>query len=339
MSVPTRRAAAMAAIRRRLVQAAAVFAVLSVLSHLGGQHWILELLSHFRVQFAAVAVMLALFTLATRQWRIAALFGVLAAAHAAPLAGYLVDFAGTEAHAAGPGAKTLPLTVSYHNLRHRAADHDGLFAHLKRAKPDVLVLTEMDYERRADLFHGLRRQFPHFGATPGPSIFNVAVFSRFPLTEVERMLDTSNNWPMLHVRVCPEKERRCLRILALHAHPPFGRWTEVRNTAMQEAAMQAAGGEHDSVIVVGDFNCTPWSPDFHEMLKLGALRDENRAGLASTWGGRSPLLGLQIDHILVGPGVEEGARRIGPSFGSDHFLLTAELEFAAPRLAPSASAP
>ncbi len=336
MYAHTRRDALTAKIRIRLIWVAAIFTALSVLSFLGTRHWSLELLSHFRVQFAAAVLMLAVLAMFTRQRGVAAVLAVLFGAHAIPLADYLIEF--PQAQAAPLEESRLPVTVAYHNLNHRAANFDAFFEQLKRNRPDVIVLTEMDYSRRADLFHGLRREWKYFAATPGPSIFNVAVFSRFPLTEVSRMLDTSNDWPMLHVRVCPEEDRRCLRIVALHAHPPLGRWALVRNTAMTEAAVEARSGE-EAVIVVGDLNCTPWSPQFRKLLSEGNLRDANRAGLASTWGGRWPVLGLQIDHILVGPGVEESARRIGPSFGSDHFMLTAELKFPAPRLAASADAP
>lgn len=325
-------------VRRRILLVAAVLVVLSALSFLGTSHWAFELLSHLRVQFAAAAALLVAVALLTRQWRTAVLMCVLAAIHGVPPAAYVLWPSGAQAHAAPSEADTLPLTVSYHNLRNSAADYDALFAHLDRARPDVLVLTEMDYGRRADLFHGLRKRLKYFGATPGPSIFNVAVFSRFPLTEVSRMLKTANNWPMLHVRVCPEEERRCLRVVALHAHPPLGQWAEVRNTALREAAAEAKDGE-ESVIVVGDLNCTPWSPYFKKMLAWGGLRNDNRAGLVGTWVSRSPFLGLAIDHVLLGRGVEEQERQIGPAFGSDHFMVTAKLKFAAPRLAPSSSAP
>jgi endonuclease/exonuclease/phosphatase (EEP) superfamily protein YafD len=337
--LPIRDRALLAAkVRRRLIQIASVFTVLSVSSFFGASHWSFELLSHFRVQFAAAAFLLVLLTLFTRQRRVAAMLGVLFLVHMTPLANYLAVLPGGEAHAAPADEDMLPLTVAYHNLANRAADHAAFFDHVNSAMPDVIVLTEMDYTRRADLFHGLRRHWKYFAATPGPSIFNVAVFSRFPLTEASRMLDTSNDWPILHVRICPEKNRQCLRLVTLHAHPPLGRWTAVRDTAMSEAALEAASSE-DPVILVGDLNCTPWSPRFGQLLSEGNLRDASRAGLAPTWGSRWPLLGLQIDHILAGPNVEELERKVGPAFGSDHFMLSARLKFAAPRLAPSASAP
>ena len=325
-------------VRRWSLAAGGPLILLTGLSFLGARHWAFELLTHFRLQLAAGSVFLLAVALLLRQWRVAVMLGIVALANGLPLAAYLLRTPIGEAQAAARGSETLQLTVGYHNMRNRSADFEALFAHLRQAEPDVLVLTEMDYRRRADLFHALRPRFRYFASTPGPGIFNVAVFSRFPLTEVKRMLNTANDWPMLHVRVCPEEGRHCLRVVALHAHPPIGRWAGVRNAAMEEAALEARSGE-GPVIVVGDLNCSPWSPQFREMLDLGGLRDANRAGLTGTWGSRSPFLGLLIDHLLVGPGVREKARRIGPAFGSDHFMLTADLEFAAPAVAATDATP
>lgn len=327
----------MTVIRRRLVLVAALFALVSGLSFLGSRHWAFDLLSHFRVQFAALALILCLLMIFTRQRAVAALLGLLAGIHGAEPAAYMLRQADIEAQAAAEPEAPLTLTLAYHNLRNSDARLDELFAYLDEVKPDVLVLTEMDYARRADLFHGLRPRFRHWVVNPGPSIFNVGVFSRHPRFELKQVM-TGSDWPMLHVRICPDETRGCLRVVALHAIPPVGYRTKLRDAALLEAAARAREGEEPAVLV-GDLNCTPWSPVFTEVLAEGRLRDRNRAGLVGTWMSRSPLFGLPIDHILLGPGVEEEARSVGPAFGSDHFLLTARLKFAAPRLAPAPPAP
>ena len=73
-------------------------------------------------------------------------------------------------------------------------------------------------------------------------------------------------------------------------------------------------------IVAGDLNCTPWSPNFVDLLKSSNLINSGLGhGLAISW---TPIpitaLGLPIDHVLVGDGIQVADRKVGPHVGSDH---------------------
>lgn len=83
-------------------------------------------------------------------------------------------------------------------------------------------------------------------------------------------------------------------------------------------------GEQRPVIVMGDFNLPVESAIYHEA--WGDLTNVfGVGGFGVGWTKRTRLLGVRIDHILVGRGVGVGRVRLGPAMGSDHRPLIADL--------------
>jgi endonuclease/exonuclease/phosphatase (EEP) superfamily protein YafD len=72
--------------------------------------------------------------------------------------------------------------------------------------------------------------------------------------------------------------------------------------------------------VVGDFNMTPWSPYFPEILRVSGLKNSLvGAGFQPSWPSWLPaLLRIPIDHALVSEEFEVVERKVGPHIGSDH---------------------
>jgi endonuclease/exonuclease/phosphatase (EEP) superfamily protein YafD len=75
---------------------------------------------------------------------------------------------------------------------------------------------------------------------------------------------------------------------------------------------------NDPFIVAGDFNSTPVGRTFREFAAASGFHTALWP-LPATWPADMPrLLGVAIDHIWVSPGIDILARRVGPSFRSDH---------------------
>lgn len=79
------------------------------------------------------------------------------------------------------------------------------------------------------------------------------------------------------------------------------------------------------MVLLGDLNCTPFSPWFGRLLRDGQLRDTGKGfGLPSTWSRHG--IGLPIDHILAGGAWQVIDRRVHPDrMGSDHHPVIAVL--------------
>lgn len=311
-------------------------AIISILSFLGEQHWSFELLSHFRMQFIAVSALSTLTFLVMRRWRLGLAAAGLCLAHLFPVFTYMSHFA-SEAPDTGRDA-IAEVRLFYFNMRHRHADHEAFLANVRRQKPGILLLTEVDPSRRDDLFARLAEQYQHHLHTDGSGPFDMSLFSRHVLRKSGTRIEGGMEWPILQAAICDEGAAGCTELLAVHAPRPGPQHTALRNTVFAEVAARAAR-TRKPVVVVGDFNSTPWSPAFRRMLRRGGLKDGGAAGAAfnPTWISRLPLLGLGIDHVLTGNGMMELDRRIGASFGSDHHSIQVRLRVESGSLAGGAA--
>jgi endonuclease/exonuclease/phosphatase (EEP) superfamily protein YafD len=78
------------------------------------------------------------------------------------------------------------------------------------------------------------------------------------------------------------------------------------------------------LILLGDFNVTPWSPDYRDLVAEAGLASAS-GGHIATWPVWSPLLRIPIDHVFIrGPWSLLRAAR-GPDLGSDHYPILADL--------------
>ena len=114
--------------------------------------------------------------------------------------------------------------------------------------------------------------------------------------------------------------------IGVHLMPPMSRdWAALRN---RQLAMLAArvGKRQRPTIVCGDFNITPYSPIFSDLLEQSGLRDgRNGRGVQTSWPTYMPLLGIPIDHCLVSPEIGVAASRRLDAFGSDHYPVLFDL--------------
>ena len=85
-----------------------------------------------------------------------------------------------------------------------------------------------------------------------------------------------------------------------------------------------------AVLVMGDFNATPFSPIFAEFLKATHLKNSlDGFGWQPSWPSLISFLGIPIDHVFVSSELIVKQRFIGPSISSDHLPVIAKLAFAA----------
>ena len=104
------------------------------------------------------------------------------------------------------------------------------------------------------------------------------------------------------------------------------RLRELQFTAVEEAL----AGTSVPTLVVGDMNATVLSPAFASMLRRTGLRAAISGHHDSpSWPSVAGPLGVRTDHVLV-RGFEVCRVDRGPSFGSDHHAIVAELTLEVP---------
>lgn len=224
---------------------------------------------------------------------------------------------------------TLTLTVATWNVRYSNTEWPQAARWLDHCQADVLLLTEVneDWARELEV-PGRRWPWRILDSANG-----LWLLSRYPLSGSPSGTATGIASPWIDCTAATPAGP--VRILALHPPPPRrGRPFAERNDQLLRCARQAATGGDGAaaaaaavipVIVLGDLNCTPFSPWFDRMVEAGGLHDSALGyGLTPTW--RRLWWRLPIDHILISRNIGVQSRRVeADRLGSDHHPVLAEL--------------
>ncbi|MFO1092289.1 MAG: endonuclease/exonuclease/phosphatase family protein [Planctomycetaceae bacterium] len=296
----------------------------ATLGALGGAYgWPLELLSHFRIQYAAALLILAgaFLRLRAKWWGGAAT--ALLALNGWVVAPFVLPIGATVDRAIDPGAPSWKL-VSI-NVYSGNPTPERVLDYIAATDPDVVVLLEVtpEWEQRLTV---LAARYPHSAVQARADNFGIALLTKNALHDVE-FVPLSRENDAISARV--ELGNAELQIVAAHPFPPAGgRGAELRNRQLNELATHVARLGRPCA-VAGDLNITPFSPHFDAFLAAAGLRDPRRGqGVLPTWPSQRWPLWIPIDHCVVSTGI--AARlSVGPHVGSDHRPLLAELQLTA----------
>ncbi len=288
--------------------------------------WLCEITTHFRVQYAAILALATGLSLLGRRWRAALVLGLFAAWNALTFLPALVTPPTFPARVGTGRLSVLSFNIYSGNRRLSA-----VAAYVREAAPDVLLLLEVT----ADGLKELALEASGFTALAVESRadnFGLALFLRrggaatvVPGTaHIEHFGGDSVGTALAALTV----DGRELSLAGVHFITPTSDRNVARRDAMLDAAARWVAGRGARGLVVGDFNATPWTPVFGEVLKTHGLRSGGTGvGLGASWPTWFPPLGIPIDHLLVGPGVTVLDRQFGPDLGSDHHPLRATVAF------------
>lgn len=289
-------------------------ALVSLLPLVAGRLWLGELASHFRVQYLAAALVLAIVLLALGRARRAALLLPVAALNAFVAVPYLVP----QARAVMDGPE---VTLMVANLAWRNRHFDGLVEIVARETPDIVVLAEFTEHAEAALAP-LEAELPYTRRLARSDPWGIALMSRFPV-ERARFFELG---PTPAVDAELRGPAGTLRVVGVHLVPPTTAALFAARNAQLKALAEIAAAEPGPLIVAGDFNLTPYSPYFASFVQAGGLKDiQPGRGFDFTWPSRFPLLGIPIDHAFVSADLTVLARRRLDRFGSDHLPVLTEL--------------
>jgi endonuclease/exonuclease/phosphatase (EEP) superfamily protein YafD len=302
---------------RLLLAAAALLAGVSVLPLAAQWWWILELTTHFRVQYlAATAVLLVLVAL-RRRWVACAVLVAAGAVSAAPVLPYLrAPFAAEPVTAAAVTLKVLSVNVSY-----RAFSARRLLDIVRETSPDVLVLQELTPHAERVLAD-LDIAFPHYRKFPAPGPAGIALWSRYELESSATI--AIGRRPAIEARV--RGPSSSFTVIGVHLSAPMTRRrAAARNQELIGLARRISAIE-GPLIVAGDFNITPYSPYFADWIEATGLTDSRRGRtLSVSWPTMFPVVGIPIDHVMANDDFAIMSHGRLPNFESDHYGVLVEL--------------
>lgn len=299
--------------------AAGGLAVCMLGARLGHLDWRLDLLSHFHVHYAGLALLGTLAS-ALAGWRRIAAFGGLLTVYAGLQVSPLV------LHDQGPPAAGPPTRVVALNVKTSNRRFEDAAAWLDACDPDIAVVQELDAAWMAALEAALtgHRRLPT--DTARDDNFGIAVFVRSGLDHRElEVHHTAEGLPWIEAVI--EGPGGPLRVFALHTIPPMGSGAHgARNRQIEEVLARAARST-EPALALGDLNATIWSNALRGPLAGAPLRPACLgAGLRGSWPAAMRFTGgILIDHVLVDDRLTVLDHRVGPPVGSDHLGVVVEV--------------
>ncbi|HEX7418083.1 MAG TPA: endonuclease/exonuclease/phosphatase family protein [Steroidobacteraceae bacterium] len=280
--------------------------------------WLAELAVHFRVQYAAVAVLALPCLLWSRRFGLAALALVVLGANLWFVGPLIAASPSPLASSPAPARKVLRVATA--NVFFINSAYARVIAWIHREQPDIVVLEEVTPRWHAALAP-LGREYPYqsFADDDHSAVW---LLSRWPLIGARKLEFGGRAAPAVLATAAIGAQR--LQLVGVHLSWPFGaRNAFERNDSFRQLA-RFARGHSEPLLIVGDLNCTPFSPYFGDLLRDGELVNA-AAGWQPTWPSFVPPLGIAIDHVLLAHGVAVRAFRRGDWIGSDHVPIVVDL--------------
>jgi endonuclease/exonuclease/phosphatase (EEP) superfamily protein YafD len=275
---------------------------------LGRLWWVLDLASHFQVQYLVAASLVTVASLLLRAWGVAMLGG-----GSTILSLWLVY-----PHYWPPPSSSVDSdTLGILCVNVYAGNRDGrrVLDVLRQREPDLFFVLEYNEHWRSTL-QPLEVCYPHRKVVPSQDNFGIALYSRLPLLSAE-VFYLEEGFAAIEVRV--EYGRQAWTCWGVHVVPPVSAAASaLRNRQFVELAARLRQRSGPRVLV-GDLNCTSWSPYFRDLISESRLRDSRLGrGVQPTWPAEQALLSIPIDHALVSSEVVVCGLAVTRPYGSDH---------------------
>jgi endonuclease/exonuclease/phosphatase (EEP) superfamily protein YafD len=304
-----------------LLQAAAlVTAVFSITTLAGHLHRYLELFSHFRLQYLAIAAGLAclLFILNRRRW--AAVMLVIAAVNMMPVYPWYV----AEARAAVSGPAPLRLLLS--NVYSGNGDTAALIDLVRAEDADIVFLQEITPRHSREL-EELRGRFDYSLNIPRDDNFGIAVLSRRPFESARVIQSPPHGFPTLVVEVLIDGTP--VTFVTTHPMHPLGTIGFASRNEQLASVAELVNNIEGPRVLIGDLNITMWSHRYARLIEATGLVDARYGfGILPSWPTSLPFAMIPIDHCLVSSEFAVLDARTGPRVGSDHRPLIVDLTLA-----------
>lgn len=175
-----------------------------------------------------------------------------------------------------------------------------------------LVLFAIEYGSEWDEVFKLKHKELYQCGKIDDSPFGLALYSPLKLDSCEVLYPINGLKQYPYIRA----EHKGLVIYGIHPPPPINpELANIRDESLMNLAVQIGNEKSDAVIVMGDFNISPYSPIFKDFISTARVF-ETKNRLIPTWS-----LGLiNTDHILVRnlEFLEIGGSHVGWWRGSDH---------------------
>ena len=303
--------------------------------------WYLKVLDFPRLQqFIGSILLLILFILLNRKWKLPSIFLVIGL-----LSAIFIHFSFISAYLLGEKAvptmeiseadldKTVGILLSNVLIKNKNASK--LLGVIKNTNPDIILAMEVD-EWWVQKLQTLKKDYPHFIEYPLDNAYGMALYSKLPLSETEIQFLNHSKVPSFNTLVTL-RSGESFKFHGVHPVAPFPSDKYPENIGEngkdpEEEIALSKVGKHVSTnklptIVAGDFNDVSWSNTSRLFGQNGNLKDVRIGrGLYNTFDAQSFILRWPLDHFFVSEGISVIEFKRPAKIGSDHFPLFAKFQ-------------
>lgn len=284
-------------------------------------HWQVELFCNLRPQFALFGLLSLFYFLRQKHWFMLVIPLLILLVNVWALAPFFIK--------PRPSAGAPVMVVTHLNTNRGKAE----LSDLNDLSTDLLLLQEVTprlNKNLPDIFpaYNVAHSYPLTNTHGSAVLLKKGSAVTISKSEIIHCPESSER-PLIAAKV--KVGDRSIRVLSLHLTRPLNprtdRYQKVELDAVAEWSQGIQQNENEAVLIIGDFNATPWSHRYHRLLLRAKLNDSLQGyGLQNTWPTNlPPLLGIPIDHAVHSRGLVSTQRSASVIRGTDHALLQVEL--------------
>jgi endonuclease/exonuclease/phosphatase (EEP) superfamily protein YafD len=215
----------------------------------------------------------------------------------------------------------VPVRVLVLNVHTESSTFEQVRQLIEDIHPDVVGLVEVDDR----WLRGVAPVVAQFGGRlerPRGDNFGVALYTRAPLAGSIEELGGSLPVAVGSVNI----DGASFSIMLIHPLPPVSAAALVAQREELDAVADRAHTLAGPVVIMGDFNATPWSRPYRRFLASSGLCDSRAGfGIQATFPAASVVLRIPIDHLLATCSVGIADRHVERDVGSDHLPIVLDL--------------
>ncbi len=290
-------------------------------------HWFFALLSNFIVQYFAGAIILLPFLILLNQDILLSVFMIVIA---------MGSYAQIRAPMSNPLAFFVPISdkadnkikIAQYNKYYKNHSYKQIGQWAENNKIDLIIMQEVHEKYLNMLDDELLKIFPYALPKGSERPNYVVIYSKYPIENltIKSICGDICETKGLRFTISPFDEEK-ITVYSVHTEAPIGAQGYKENFAeLNGMAQWIASDNTPNTIFMGDWNSTPYSPAFKNMLQISKLNYQNYDIFPeTTWPSFAvlPFLKIPIDHILFSNDLVINSINRDKAIGSDHHSLIA----------------
>ena len=298
--------------------ASALLADFIIFGLLGRVWWFFDLFSNFQAYYFIFALIALIYFLLRRKWKL-----VLIPLAVILVSGWMFFSVYIPRNSSSPvndkDYESAQMRVLFYNIFAYNNDFDGVANYVNDVNPDLFIVAEMV----ENSFNEIAKRIPEYkykqwedGVSTGGDI---AFFSKIEPTKIN-VIDFNESFNLPWFRFEFTIKNKPLVVYGIHPSPPMNSELYKSRSVQLEKLAEQIKKEDSQVVVIGDFNTTPYSPVFQKLLSQSGLNDSRRGfGVHASWPNWLPApFRIPIDHSLISDNVVLKSREIGLTLNSEH---------------------